>query len=802
MNKRKRIIIERTALVLIALLLVAGGSIFGYITAQIKNYSGIDNLKKFQPSIPTRLYDVNGELIAELFQEKRDLVSFEDLPQSLINSFLAVEDRDFYDHFGIAPVSIARAMFKNLIASVKRGRLTVVQGGSTITQQLAKRLFTSGNRTVARKALEAVLAFQIEKRFSKNEILEMYLNQIYLGHGCHGISAAAEFFFDKDVKNLTVTESLLLAALPSKPSGFSPLKYPKEAYNKNRDSFNRMVDAGFLPKQLADRLFREFWPGYLESIKTEYPTKTAVSKNIDNAPYFTDYVRQILISRFGKDEVYGGGLKVYTTLDLKRQKIGVKQLSEGISEQNKISSVANEYYNKAVDRGLIGSYNTMRLIFSLPGVIIRNDITTKFKKRMVDSMVDSADILSLLVDSPGINSSLETFRTLVSGISTSMKVEGALLAIEPKTGYITTMIGGSEFQVSNQYNRAVQARRQPGSAFKPFVYGAAIESKRISTATVLPDAPIMDIDAQGDSWSPSNYEGDFRGMVSVKRALANSINIISVRIYDIVGPEKIIDYGAKMLKIPVSRFSPNPSLALGSTEVTPFEIATAYAIYANRGRDVIPFAVRYVTDRDGNEILNIEEEVGKVIALKELNGSIQVISEQVAFIMRTLMEEVVNHGTASITLRTKSRFTKRAAGKTGTTSNWTDAWFCGFTSDVAAVVWVGYDKQFMSLGKHQAGSSVAAPIWGNYMREIYNGMKDPVFPVIPPGVVGKGVCAYTGLLPGPNCTKISSGYGLPGSGRTGKICDGKHYEMRTVIERYMEKEGLTGYDDEDKEEKE
>jgi penicillin-binding protein 1A len=287
-------------------------------------------------------------------------------------------------------------------------------------------------------------------------------------------------------------------------------------------------------------------------------------------------------------------------------------------------------------------------------------------------------------------------------------------------------------------------------------------------------------------------------MVSVKRALAYSINIISVRIYDIVGPEKIIDYGAKMMKIPLSRFSPNPSLALGSTEVTPFEIATAYAIYANRGRDVIPFAVRYVTDRDGNEVLNIEEEVGKVIALKELNGSIQVISEQVAFIMRTLMEEVVRSGTASNVLKTKAKFYKRAAGKTGTTSNWTDAWFCGFTSDVAAVVWVGYDRQFMSLGKHQAGSSVAAPIWGNYMREIYNGMKDPVFPGIPPGVVGRGVCAYTGLLPGPNCTKVSSGYGLPGSGRSGKICDGKHYEMRTVIERYMEKEGLTGYDEDEK----
>ncbi len=792
MTEKRFLRIEKIALVLVVLFSITGGSIFGYITAQIKNFSGIDNLKKFQPNIPTRLYDVHGQLIAELFQEKRDLISYEDLPGSLIKSFLAVEDKYFYEHFGIDPVSIMRAMVKNILASIKRGRITIVQGGSTITQQLAKRLFTKGERTIARKALEAVLAFQIEKKFSKEEILEMYFNQIYLGHGCHGIAAAARFFFNKDVKYLTVAESLLLAALPSKPSGYSPLKFPRAAFEKSKDSFNRMVEAGFLSGEKAEKMFNEFWPAFIESIKTEYPTKTAISKNIDHAPYFTDYVRQILISRFGRDVVYGGGLNVYTTLDLKRQKLGQKYLQKGVKEQNIISSKANEYYNRAVDRGLIGAYSTLRLIFSLPGLLVKLDITTNFKKRMVDRLIDSIDILSLLTDAPKVNRSIERFRSLIAGISTSLNVEGALIAIEPKTGYITTMVGGSEFKVSNQYNRAIQARRQPGSAFKPFVYGAGIESKRISTATVLPDAPIIDIDAQGDTWSPSNYEGDFRGMVPITKALAMSINIISVRIYDIVGPEKVISYASKMLKVPQSRFNPNPSLALGSTEVTPFEIATAYSIYANRGRDVIPFAVRYVTDRDGNELVNIEEEVGKIIALKEINGDIQVISEQVAYIMRTLMEGVINRGTATQSIRRKSRFYKRAAGKTGTTSNWTDAWFCGFTSDITTVVWVGYDKSFMSLGKHQAGSSVAGPIWANYMRDIYNGMKDPVFSGKPPGVVGKAVCMYTGLIPGPNCKKISTGYGLPGSGRARSVCDGKHYKMQTVLERYLEKEGLTG----------
>jgi len=769
---------------------IIGGVIFGYITAQIKNFSGIDNLKRFQPSIPTRLYDVNGELIAELFQEKRDLVSFEEIPVCLINAFLAAEDQIFYDHFGINPMAIVRAMIKNAIASIKRGRITVVQGGSTITQQLAKRLFTEGQRTFTRKALEAVLAFQIEKRFSKEEILEMYFNQIYLGHGCHGISTAADFFFNRNVSDLSVAESSLLAGLPSRPNGYSPLKHPKQAAMKNQDTLNRMVDIDYMTRERAEQVYNDFWPGFLESIRTVFPTKTALSKNEDRAPYFTDYVRQIMMARFGKETVYNEGLSVYTTLNLKRQSIGQKYLIDGLADQNEISEKANEYYNMAVDRGLVGAYNTLRIIFSLPGILITNDIETVFKKRMAEELVDPADILSLLVDSPACNRSIETFRGLISGISTTLKVEGALIAIEPSTGYITTMIGGSEYNVSNQYNRAVQARRQPGSAFKPFVYGSAIEAKRINPGTAIPDAPIVDIDAEGDTWSPGNYEGDFSGMVRVRKALASSINIISVRIYDRVGPDKVIEYASRMLKVPESRFNPNPSLALGTTELTPFELANAYAIYANRGRDVIPFAIRFIIDRDGNELVNIEEEVGNIIAQKEMNGEIQIISEDVAYVMTSLMQSVVNGGTATETIRLKNNFTKPAAGKTGTTSNWTDAWFCGFTPDLAAVVWVGYDRPFMSLGKHQAGSAVAAPIWAKYMRDIYNGMPDPVFPKEPPGVYRGAVCKYTGLIPSEKCKEIIGEIMLKGSG-PGSVCDGDHFKMKSVLDRYMEKEGLT-----------
>ena len=440
MNK-KILNLEKIFISLIIIFSISGGLLFGFIVKQIQDYSGLENLKKFQPSIPTRIYDVNGELIAELFREKRKIVPFKDLPKGLINAFLAAEDRDFYSHIGIDPVAIIRAMVKNVGASISAGKLKIVQGGSTITQQLAKRLFTESERTIARKAVEAVLALQIEKKFSKNEILEMYFNQIYLGHGCHGIDSAAKFYFNKNVKNLSLIESSILAALPSKPNGFSPLKYPREAIKKNQDTLRRMVDANFISKEYSEKIFQDFWPPYIDSLKTEFPTKTALSKSVINAPYFTDYVRQILFSRFGEDTVYTEGLNVYTTLDLKRQRIAEKHLSAGLAEQDALSSKFNERFNSNVDKNLIDAYNNLRLLFSLPAILIKKDIETKFKKAIVDRLIDSLDILTLLTGEENINEALTAFRDLTTSISSSMNVEGAIISIEPKTGYITSIVG-------------------------------------------------------------------------------------------------------------------------------------------------------------------------------------------------------------------------------------------------------------------------------------------------------------------------------------------------------------------------
>ena len=772
MKKIDLLKIETIALKLFVAICVAGGLMFGFVTSEIKNYSGIENLKAFQPSIPTRLYDVNGEVIAELFQQRRYPVSFEDLPPCLVNAFLSAEDQDFFDHFGISPPAIIRAMGKNIIASIKSFRPVISQGGSTITQQLAKRLFTSGERTFGRKALEAILALQIEKRFTKEEILEMYFNQIYFGHGCHGVASATRFFFHKNIKHVNAIESSVLAGLPTRPNGLSPIRYPRRAMAKNRDTLNRMVDAGYLDRKSADRMYREFWPAFVDSIIMDYPTKTARSKFEDRAPYFTDYVRQILISRFGEETVYNDGLSVYTTLNLRDQKNAEKVMKEALRKQNSISVKGAVTKTMAMEMGMIDSFEGLRMIFPLPSVSISQDGESMFKQMMADDLLDAAEILSFFTETPGCNRALEAYHSQITGLSSVMNVEGALIAIEPFSSYIKAMVGGSKFEVQNQYNRAVQAKRQPGSSFKPFVYGAAIENKLVTTETQLPDAPILDIDAIGNTWTPGNYEGEYRGMVPLSNALSASINVISIRLYDLLGPDRIIDYASKMTKVPPTDFSANPTIALGTSELTPFEMATGYAIYANRGRDVIPFAVRYVVDRDGNEVANIEGEVGEILARKTKNGTIQVISEEVAWIMTQMMKRVVDSGTATEGIRIKGGYSKQGAGKTGSTSNWSDAWFCGFTPDIAAIVWVGYDQSFLSLGTHQAASEVAAPIWGRFMDGFYRDKTDPRFPDMPPGV-----------------RQIGTGYGLEGAQSQYYNTDGNDI-MKSVLERYMEIEGF------------
>ncbi len=482
---------EKILLIGIIFASLSGGGMLGFIISEVKNQTALKKLIAFQPKVPTRLFDIKGRLIAELFSEKREPVSHGELPIHLIHAFLAVEDNNFYNHFGIDFGGILRAAIKN----IRAGR--IVEGGSTLTQQLVKGLFTKGEKTFLRKATEAVYALQIEKEFSKNEILEMYLNQIYFGHGAYGIKAAARFYFNKDVKDINIAESAILAALPKSPHTFSPIRNTHRSYRKNRVILNLMVSNGYLTQSLADQIYQDFWPKYIQSIQHRPPTENAFGRKIDHAPYFTDYVRQILIARFGEERVYNEGLQIYTTLDLDRQKVGQQHLWTTLERYDKSSKKHNRYYSGRIDRSLFWKYSTLRQFIPLPALDVRKTTKGIFKRAINNELVDDLDLALLLSAGGKPSYAMDAYRREASGFHSNLHVQGALVSIEPKTGYVSTMVGGTPFASDNQFNRVMQARRQPGSSFKPFVYTAAIDSRAYSTGSVELDAPLTHVDEAG-----------------------------------------------------------------------------------------------------------------------------------------------------------------------------------------------------------------------------------------------------------------------------------------------------------------
>ncbi len=738
---------EKAAVYFFLAVSIFGGLTLGFILTAVESKTDIQRLAVFQPNLPTRIYDIHGRLVTELFQHKRKLVKLEEIPRAVVESFLAVEDTNFYDHFGIDFQGILRAMIQNIRAGA------VVQGGSTITQQLVKGIYTGGERTIARKIYEAVMALVVEKEFSKDEILEMYFNQIYLGHGTYGIASAAQFYFDKPVSELGIMEGTILAALPKAPHGYSPFRSFHRSYERNRIILNRLVELNMLTAEEADSYYRTFWRNYWPVIVSTPGSATIYGEKMDRAPYFSEYVRQQLVDQFGEKEVYTRGFQVYTTLNLDHQGIAEKNLVPRMEEQDPIAADANQAI-EGVDVELFDFYEDFARVLPLPGIVAEYSLADDLRQKVQERIIESLDLLSLSSPAPAVNDFTQEFFRVNQEQNANITVQGAFLSMEYGTGRITAMIGGREFKASDQFNRALLARRQPGSSFKPFVYGAALEDRAVHFASGFLDAPIMNIEPDGSMWAPSNYGSGYQGYVLMNHALRNSINIVSIQIYDRVGPDKIVDFAGRLLKVPPKRFKANPSLALGASEVTPMELMQAYSIIANSGKDVLPHSIIYVTDRDGNVIYEAEKEVFAELSAKERSGEIQIIEESVAYILRRMMEGVVDSGTARRGVRDEGEFLFDAAGKTGTTSSWNDAWFAGFTTDLVAVVWMGLDSGSMTLGKYQAGGSVCAPVWGKTMKEIYEVEErrpDYFTAATPQGVVTGMVCEGMGRLPNPEC---------------------------------------------------
>ena len=776
---------------------VIGGLLFGFIEYEIQTGQRLNLLSSYRPSIPTRLYDRNGKVFAELYRHKQELVPLAEVPPHVVNAFLAVEDDNFYNHFGIDLMGILRAFLKNVMA----GR--IVQGGSTLTQQLAKQIYLNAEgvreKTVFQKIRETLLALQMEHSLSKEEILEVYFNVIYLGHGCKGLACASRLYFDKKVEDLSIAEGALLARLPKSPVDYSPFRNPRDAKRHHKFILHRMAEVGYLDESDIETIHNDFWNTYWGKVIVQSPSRNIWANKLDLAPYFTDYVRQLLesLEEVGPELMYTRGLRVYTTLDLDQQQIATEEITNMLERVNKVSRKYAQMEGKGgVDMSLFNIFQTMSLLLPVgrPQIKSLSD-RERIRREMEERLLDSTELLSLLTPAYNSSAALEELRKDTVSFLSNLEVQGAFVTIEPRTGYITAMIGGAEFSPQNQYNRVLYARRQPGSAFKIFVYGSALRERAIGTNSTLNDAPFFAIDKAGSTWAPGNYDEGFRGLVTASTAMALSLNTCSVQVYYKIGASPIIDFANTLMKISSPRrFNPDPALALGASEITPMELATATAIISNDGKDVIPFPIRYVSDQSGNVLYNQEAKIRRTIAIKTRENKAQIIEPGLAYLLKKMMGLVADRGTATRGLRDDGKFRGDMAAKTGTTSSWSDAWIAGFNPEYASVVWFGFDKSSITMGPGHAGGSIASPVLGAFMKRYYDkiGQDPPKFKQyqgekkVPEGVVPDS-CGGLALAP------IKQN-GVSKVFHRDEICAGEEHRIYDQRELLMKELGITKKD--------
>lgn len=745
------------------LALIAGGIALFFVIMLVMDFSRVRALATFNADTTTKIYDRNGVLVSELFREKREVVPYEKIPQNMVKAFIAMEDNDFYSHFGVNPKGIVRAFFINIAS----GR--VRQGGSTITQQLAKILMTDQKRTLYRKAKEFFIAVMIEAFYSKERIMELYLNQLFLGHGTYGVESASMLYFGKHVWQLNLAECALIATLPSAPNLLSPIKYPEKSMMMHRIALSKMADMGYITIEQAEQAYMDFWPDYIAYINEMPPSMSAWSVRVDNAPWFTEYIRRKLVAEYGEEMVYQKGLSVYTTLDLRMQAAAQKVMSGALAAQNAVSSRLAFRREDAITEDFGAEVELIGLLMDMNPISKKGSLQTKrINDAFQSDALDELEIINLLAGNDIIGDMCADYKYNYFQDREFMKVEGALISLDHSNGYITAMVGGSSFEMMNQLNRSVQSYRQSGSSIKPLLYAEAMESGKFTPATVMLDSPALYLDMEGGDWIPENYEGGYRGMIRLRQALALSINVVSVKIAETIGIERVMNAFGRFFGLSDSemkrRIPRNFSIALGSAEVTPLEMARAYGVIANGGVDIIPFSIRHIKTRDGAMLRNYEEEIRK-------KDRRRVIKPETSQIMISMLESVINGGTGA-----GANPGRPAGGKTGTTSGWRDAWFVGFSPEIATALWMGYDSQGFSLGEGQTGGGIAAPAWGRYMREALSGLPVQGFPSYA-GLASAEVCALSGLLPSTHCTEKINEVFIPGTVPT-EVC--KQCEERSA----------------------
>lgn len=857
--------IKKILIALGILMLIGIVSVIAIVKSVSSSLPQLITVEDYKPLLVSEVYDRNGKRIGEFLRERRTLLPFDKIPTQLINAFMAAEDDQFYQHKGINP----QAIFRAALANLRAGR--TVQGGSTITQQVAKTLLLSSEKTFTRKLSDILLALEMEKNLSKNDIMYLYLNQIYFGQGAYGVEQAAQVYYRKTVAELTLPEMAILAGLPQAPSRYSPVRNPLRAKERQMYVLRRMADVGFVTKEEAEAAIQENVKVYVRETYEEH------------APFFMETVRQLLVAQLGEATVLDKGIKIYTSLDLDKQQAAQKFVLAGLKDldkrqgyrgplrnlenDEKIQEFLTETQKKLIldstperiilpegkfaeiappkeDKSHLPSY--IKLNESIQGVVTKVedssglvyvelpgnikgliDFETMTWARQPDPEVrwdlgaikkpsealKKGDVILAKITSERFSSDkflqsaknksikqiLPDFDKFVSVIlDQEPMVEGALISFDQQTQDILAMVGGSNFSKS-EFNRAIQAPRQTGSAFKALVYAAALD-KGYTAATPIMDAPIVyeeagaassDEEGQGDPkvWKPSNFSKSFSGDILFRNALIKSLNIPTVKIIEDIGVPWSIEY-AKRLGI-FSPLNPDFTLALGSSSVTLYEMTKAFSEFGRLGKKMAPLIIRKVTDSQGKTIMEatsldnrfereikaindpleekrqayleatsnpekLEELRAKNPKQFELDEKIffrdanQLIRPTTAYVMTTLLKGVIEDvgGTAG-----RARAVGReVAGKTGSTNNYYDAWFIGYSPQIATGVWVGFDKE-KSLGKGEVGGRSALPIWIDYMKDAHDGLPQMTFPV-PDGIVFVNIDSETGKLATASSTKI------------------------------------------------
>lgn len=734
------------------------GAGLGLALSNTKFIKDNEQFTEFSTSLPTKLLDINGELITELAsEEKREIISIRDLPQCMLDALITREDRLFYSHHGYSVKALFRAVF---------GKLTGMSlgGGSTLTQQIAGTLFCDRtDMSIRRKLKELWWAIQMERRYTKDEILELYLNKIYFGGGTYGVSAASKYYFGHDATEITPAEAAILVIQLSNPAFYNPFEYPNRAMDRQKDVLNTMVSAGYISKEQADESFDDYWADF-DYTRT---ATAAVFNHDDNAPWFSEYVRRELGNLiYGTEDIYSSGFTVNTTLNLKNQAVAQDVMDRYIR-------YANRTYQRSTGERTNQAFSVytpmtelLALTFNLNSLKVSEQRNEAISKATYTSQINPVmDVMSLMfgVDSLKlgiVNKANQQAKVKVSKTT----IEGTMIALENDTGYITSLVGGSKFDSENQFIRAVQAKLQPGSAFKPLYYSAAIDSRNFTPTSIISDTPVVFHTADGKPYIPQNFLGEWKGDVELWYALAHSMNIPSLKVLDGIGFEAGINRSIALLGIPKEEvpyrgFVPGYPIGLGVCSVRPIELARAYSVFANGGKEVTPIAIRSVEDKNGNVILNPEKEVRT--ALQAKGAAAQVISPQTAFVMTELLQNTVRSGSLAGPSSNGNKLRYRdsngrlykipAAGKTGTTQNWADAWAVGFTPYYTSVFWFGFDKPGQSLGLQLTGSTLSGYAWADYMKKVHNGLPMKEFSKPATGVIEATVCSVSGGILTPEC---------------------------------------------------